>query len=276
MKLARYTVDGEVRLGEVAHGEVSDLVLGRGADSVDALIHFADRPAPVLGRHQLEAVRLLSPVLSPSKILCIGLNYRDHCRETGTAEPPEPVVFAKFPNAIIGPGDSISWCLAESNQVDWEVELAAVVGKRTRRVDTEDALDHIFGYTIANDVSARDVQFGAGGQWTRGKSFDSFLPLGPWIVTADEVPDPQSLGIRATVSGTLMQDSTTAEMIFGVAEIVSFLSQTMTLEPGDVIATGTPYGVGFTRTPPRFLHDGDTVRLEVDRIGTLENEVSTA
>jgi 2-keto-4-pentenoate hydratase/2-oxohepta-3-ene-1,7-dioic acid hydratase in catechol pathway len=276
MKLARYEFEGTVRLGEVVNDEVRELVTGPAADAVESLAQLQAYGGPVLARRPLVAVRLLSPVVAPSKIMCIGLNYRDHCRETGTPEPSEPVLFAKYPNSIVGPGDPITWSTSEAHEVDWEVELAVIISKRTLHVRTSDALDNVLGYTIANDVSARDVQFSNGGQWTRGKSFDTFLPLGPWIVTSDELRDPQILGIQATVSGTRMQDSSTSEMIFSVAEIISFLSRTMTLEVGDVIATGTPHGVGFTRTPPRFLEDGDLVRLEVNEIGALENPVSVA
>jgi 2-keto-4-pentenoate hydratase/2-oxohepta-3-ene-1,7-dioic acid hydratase in catechol pathway len=273
MRLARYTLDGTSRLGEVLGDVVHELIVGPAADAAGSLVQHGRDRGPVLAQRRLEDVQLLSPVFAPSKILCIGLNYRDHCRETGTPEPPEPILFAKYPNAIVGPGAQIRWAASESSEVDWEVELAVVIGKRASRVSEREALAYVIGYTIANDVSARDVQFSNGGQWTLGKSFDTFLPLGPWIVGADEIPDPQVLGIRASVSGSPMQESSTSEMIFSVAEIISFLSRTMTLEPGDVIATGTPYGVGFVRTPPRFLEDGDLVRLEVDEIGVLENRV---
>ena len=274
MKLARYLVEGEPRLGEVVGDEVRELVVGPAADAVETLVQPRHDRGAVLAQRRLADVQLLSPVIAPSKILCIGLNYRDHGRETGTPEPSEPILFAKYPNTIVGPGDHVRWSARDSTEVDWEVELAVVMGRRTSRVSAAEALDHVLGYTIANDVSARDVQFSNGGQWSRGKSFDTFLPLGPWVVTADELGDPQAVHLRALVSGTSMQDSSTSQMIFSVAEIISFLSRTMTLEAGDVIATGTPYGVGFTRNPPRYLRDGDVVRLEVDEIGVLENPVS--
>lgn len=216
--------------------------------------------------------RLLAPVVAPSKLLAIGLNYADHARESGQEPPAAPVLFVKTTNSICGPDDAIRYSKDDSTQVDYEAELALVIGRTARRVSAADALHHVLGYTLCNDVSARDAQFGDG-QWVRGKSFDTFSPLGPWIVTSDEVPDPQALGIRCRVNGTLLQDSSTAEMIFGCAEIVSYLSRVMTLEPGDVIATGTPVGVGFARRPPVFLVDGDTVEIEVDGIGTLSNPV---
>jgi len=215
---------------------------------------------------------LRSPVGAPQKVLAIGRNYAEHARETGQEPPTTPIVFAKMPSSIIGPGDPIIYSKAHSQQVDYETELAVVIGRRTRMVSPDDALDYVLGYTVCNDVSARDVQFGEG-QWVRGKSFDTFCPLGPWIVTTDEIPDPQVLKISARLNGQTMQDSSTAEMIFSVAALVSFLSLAITLEPGDVIATGTPPGVGFARTPPVFLLDGDTAEMEVEGIGILRNPV---
>ena len=210
---------------------------------------------------------------APSKIVCIGLNYRDHCRETGLAEPPRPLVFAKFLSSLAAPGESISWPESLTEKVDWEAELAAVVGRRLRNVAVEDALDGIFGYTAANDVSARDLQFGDE-QWVRGKSLDSFCPLGPTLVTADDYGDPQAKSIFCRVNGETKQDSSTAEMIFSVAEIVSFLSHNFTLEPGDLILTGTPWGVGGFADPPTFLQAGDVVEVEVEGIGVLSNPVT--
>lgn len=216
--------------------------------------------------------RVLAPVRAPQKVLAIGLNYRDHVAESGLELPKAPVLFVKTPNSICGPDDDIVFSKDDSTQVDYEVELAAVIGRRARKVRTAEALDYVLGYTVCNDVSARDAQF-ADGQWSRAKSFDTFCPLGPVVVTSDEVGDPQALGLRTRVNGTLLQDGRTADMVFGVAEIVSYLSRVMTLEPGDVIATGTPYGVGFARTPPIFLGHDDEVEVEVDRLGTLRNRV---
>jgi 2-keto-4-pentenoate hydratase/2-oxohepta-3-ene-1,7-dioic acid hydratase in catechol pathway len=229
--------------------------------------------APAIGpERDLGDVKLLAPVSSPQKIVAIGLNYADHAREAGLEPPTNPVVFVKTPNSLLGPGEAICYSKNDSTQVDYEVELAIVMGTRARRVDVDGALGYVLGYTVCNDVSARDAQF-ADSQWVRSKSFDTFCPLGPWIVTADEIPDPQQLGIRCRVNGQTLQDSSTAEMIFGCAELVSYLSQVMTLEPGDVIATGTPYGVGFARTPQVFLLHGDTVECEIDGLGTLSNPV---
>jgi len=221
----------------------------------------------------LGTVELAAPLLAPSKIVCIGLNYRDHCRETGLAEPERPLVFAKFLSSLTGPGAPISWPRGLTQKVDWEAELAVVIGRRLRDVAVADALDGIFGYTAANDVSARDLQF-SDEQWVRGKSLDSFCPLGPTLVTAAEFGDPQAKRIFCRVNGEAKQDSTTAEMIFGVAEIVSFLSRNFTLEPGDLVLTGTPWGVGGFADPPAFLHAGDVVEVEVEGIGVLSNPVA--
>jgi 2-keto-4-pentenoate hydratase/2-oxohepta-3-ene-1,7-dioic acid hydratase in catechol pathway len=215
-----------------------------------------------------------APLKAPSKIACVGLNYHDHCRETGMAAPERPLIFAKFPSSLVGPEAKIEWPDGLTEQVDWEVELAVVIGGRTRHAAAGEALDAIFGYTAANDVSARDLQF-ADQQWVRAKSIDSFCPLGPVIVTPDEFGDPHDKRLTARVNGETMQDSTTAEMIFGVAEIVSFLSHACTLEPGDLILTGTPWGVGGFRDPPVFLEPGDTVEIEVEGVGVLANEVGS-
>jgi len=212
------------------------------------------------------------PLKTPSKIVCVGLNYHDHCRETGIAAPERPLIFAKFPSSLVGPDAAIEWPDELTEQVDWEAELAVVIGRRIKRANEREALDAIFGYTAANDVSARDLQF-ADQQWDRAKSLDTFCPLGPVIVTPDEFGDPQDTRLLARVNGETMQDSTTAEMIFGVAEIVSFLSQACTLEPGDLILTGTPWGVGGFRDPPVFLKPGDSVEIEVEGVGVLANNV---
>jgi 2-keto-4-pentenoate hydratase/2-oxohepta-3-ene-1,7-dioic acid hydratase in catechol pathway len=221
---------------------------------------------------QLRPGMLGAPLTAPSKIACVGLNYHDHCRETGMEAPDRPLIFAKFSSSLTGPDQPIEWPDELTQQVDWEAELAVVIGRRIRHASQDEALDAIFGYTAANDVSARDLQF-ADQQWVRGKSLDTFCPVGPVIVTRDEFGDPQDKRLFARVNGETMQDSTTAEMVFGVAEIVSFLSQACTLEPGDLILTGTPWGVGGFREPPVFLKPGDTVEIEVEGIGVLANEV---
>jgi 2,4-diketo-3-deoxy-L-fuconate hydrolase len=222
--------------------------------------------------HRVSDVQLTAPVQRPGKILCIGLNYRDHALETGQAIPERPIVFTKFANSVIGPGELIR-VPRVAGDVDYEAELGVVIGTRCHDVPVDQALGSVAGYVCLNDVSSRKLQFETS-QWTRGKAIDTFLPMGPWMLTADEVSDPQSLTIRCSVNGEVRQDSSTKEMIFGVAELVSFLSQTMTLEAGDIIATGTPPGVGMALDPPRWLGSGDVVTVEIEGLGTLENTVS--
>ena len=218
------------------------------------------------------AGRLGTP-LQPGKIVAIGLNYLDHIRESNLAQPAQPLVFAKFPSSVTGPDDPIVVDSELTTQVDWEVELGVIVGRRMRDVAVDGALDYVFGYTVCNDVSARDVQFSES-QWTRGKSFDTFCPLGPVVVTADEIPDPQALALRTRVNGEVMQDSSTGEMLFGVADLLAFCSRNFTLEPGDLLLTGTPWGCGYFMDPPRALEIGDVVECEVEGIGVLRNVVS--
>ncbi len=214
----------------------------------------------------------MPPVIQrPGKIVCVGLNYRDHAAEGGMDLPSAPLLFAKWPNTLIGHGDPIV-LPRESSQVDYEAELGVVIGREARRVSERDALDHVEGYICLNDVSARDLQF-ADGQWTRGKSPDTFCPVGPRLVPREEIDDPQALAIRCMVNGEALQDSSTAQMIFSVAEIIAYASQVITLEPGDLIATGTPAGVGVFRDPKVLLQDGDEVSVEIEGLGTLTNPV---
>jgi acylpyruvate hydrolase len=223
------------------------------------------RPRP------LAEVKLLAPVPRPGKIICVGLNYRDHANETGQKIPSEPVLFSKFANSVVGPGADVV-VPPEADKIDYEAELAVVIGRRAASVTVADALARVAGYACANDVSSRSLQFRSA-QWLLGKAIDTFLPLGPYLVTADEVPDPQALGIRCLVNDEVLQSSNTGQMIFGVAELVSFISRTITLEPGDLIVTGTPSGVGMAADPPRFLRPGDRMRVEIDGLGELENTV---
>lgn len=223
----------------------------------------------------LEPHSELGPPLRPGKIVAIGLNYRMHADESGVEAPSRPLVFAKFPSSVTGPTAPIVVDPSLMERVDWEVELAVVVGRRMRHVPEAEALDYVFGYTVANDVSARDVQF-SDGQWTRGKSFDSFCPLGPVVVTPDELGPLDDLRLTTRVNGELMQDDTTANMIFGVPELLSFCSQCFTLEPGDVVLTGTPDGCGEFMDPPRSLAPGDVVEASIQGIGALRNEVVAA
>jgi 2-keto-4-pentenoate hydratase/2-oxohepta-3-ene-1,7-dioic acid hydratase in catechol pathway len=211
------------------------------------------------------------PIERPGKIVCVGMNYRDHAAESGMEVPARPVLFAKWPNSLVGAGEAIV-LPPGFDQVDYEAELGVVIGTRARGLRADEALGAVAGYVCVNDVSARDLQF-ADGQWTRSKSLDTFCPVGPRLAPATEVRDPQRLGIRCLVNGEALQDSSTAEMVFSVAELVAFISEGITLEPGDLIATGTPAGVGFTREPPIFLRPGDEVTVEIDGIGALTNPV---
>jgi 2,4-diketo-3-deoxy-L-fuconate hydrolase len=210
------------------------------------------------------------PIPRPGKIVCVGLNYKDHAEEQGAELPAEPLLFAKFTTALIGPGDPIV-IPPVVTRCDYEAELGVVIGSTVRRISKENAFESVAGYVVANDVSARDLQF-SDGQWTRGKSPDTFCPVGPLVPAAD-VPHPHALGIRAILNGETMQDSTTANLIFGIDEIISYASQTSTLEPGDLILTGTPAGVGVFRDPPRLLQPGDEITIEIDGVGSLTNPV---
>ena len=220
---------------------------------------------------KLSEVQLHAPIPNPSKILCIGLNYRDHCQESGQPIPDHPVLFAKFNNTLVGSEGNIQ-LNGSSRQVDYEAELAFVIGKKAYRVAESVAMEYVAGYITANDVSGRDLQF-SDNQWVRGKSQDTFCPMGPWLVTADEVPNPHNLRISCRVNGTTLQDSNTNQLIFNVPTLLSFLSQGITLEPGDVVLTGTPPGVGFARKPPIFLKAGDVVEVEIEKVGLLKSHV---
>jgi 2-keto-4-pentenoate hydratase/2-oxohepta-3-ene-1,7-dioic acid hydratase in catechol pathway len=234
-----------------------------------------DRPVdPAVSVGEVETASLLAPV-RPSKIIAIGLNYQDHIDETGLDKPERPLIFAKFPSSLIGPGGDIVLDDSVTQRADWEVELGVVIGERMRDVPESQALDHVFGYTVGNDVSARDVQFGDV-QWVRGKSLDTFCPVGPALVTRDEIPDPQALPLRTRVNGEVVQDSSTSLMLFGVAELLSFCSRSFTLEPGDLLLSGTPWGCGEFMDPKRSLQPGDVVETEVEGIGTLRNPVVAA
>jgi 5-carboxymethyl-2-hydroxymuconate isomerase len=261
----RHAVARDGELMAIDGCPVADPRLEPAARAVAAGGRDAERLGPLVD------ARLAAP-WQPREIVAIGLNYSDHIEETGMATPTAPLVFAKLPSSICGPADEIVYDPAQTTAVDWEVELGVVIGRSARDVAVQDALDHVLGYTIGNDVSARDIQM-AEGQWVRAKSFDTFCPLGPALVTADEVVDPQALALRTRVNGELMQDSSTALMIFGVAEIVSFCSRSFTLERGDLILTGTPWGCGGFMNPPRALSGGDVVETEIEGLGLLRNPV---
>ncbi|XP_041643317.1 fumarylacetoacetate hydrolase domain-containing protein 2A isoform X2 [Cheilinus undulatus] len=218
-------------------------------------------------------IQLLSPVLAPEKVVCVGMNYRDHCLEQNAPIPKEPIIFSKFPSAITGPFDNIL-LPSESQEVDWEVELAFVIGRRGKHIKEEDALSYVAGFTVANDVSARDWQMNRNGkQWLLGKTFDSFCPLGPALVTTDALKDPHNLAIRCLVNGDTVQSSNTDQMIFKTEALVAWVSKFVTLTPGDVVLTGTPPGVGVFRKPPVFLKRGDIVECQIDQIGSIINKV---
>ncbi len=217
----------------------------------------------------LESCLWLPPVAQPEKIICVGLNYRDHAAESGMQIPTEPVIFSKYRNALVGAAGPVI-LPSNSGQVDYEAELAVVIGRRAKRVSEDEAAACIGGYTIMNDVSARDWQFRSS-QWLSGKSFDTFAPCGPFFVTPDEVPDPQDLNIRLTLNGRIMQDSNTSNLIFGVPALISYISQILTLQPGDIISTGTPSGVGFARRPQVFLRPGDVVEIEIENVGRMRH-----
>ncbi len=277
MRLVRFVYpDGRVATGiwrdddtladVSAHGDVVHLL----AD-VEARAAAERDAARTTTAIQRSAVRLLPP-LQPRLILCIGLNYRDHAEETGARIPSRPVVFAKLANAVAGPDATITWRASVTQQVDYEAELGVVIGATCRDVSPRDALRYVGGYTCVNDLSARDLQFSdEGKQWTLGKTLDGFCPIGPCITTTDAIPDPQALTITCHVNGELMQSASTAGMIFDVATLIAHLSRYITLQPGDLIATGTPAGVGMSRKPPRWLQDGDVCTVNIARIGALTN-----
>ena len=267
MQWVRFEQEGDAGYGILNNGtiDVTDLAL---EDILAGASH------KVAGQVAASDVRVLNPLPNPGKIVAIGLNYLDHCQETGTTPPERPLIFTKFNTSLNDPGGDVVWSPALTQEVDFEAELGVVIGRPCRNVAEDEALDYVFGYTAANDVSARDLQLGDG-QWIRGKSLDTFCPLGPTLVSADEIPDPQNLSIRCLLNGEVMQDSNTGQMIFSVRQLVSFCSQAFTLEPGDVILTGTPHGVGMGRDPQVYMQDGDIVVIEIEGIGALENRCRT-
>lgn len=278
--VAQLEAEGAIRAKQIAEAFVpANMVefLQGGKQSMDIAkkaVDYALRHADSIAYkviHHISDVKLEAPVLNPSKIICVGHNYREHILEMKRELPEFPVVFAKYPNTIIGPQDDIPH-YPISDQLDYEAEFVFVVGKRARNVSQADALNYVAGYTIANDVTYRDIQRRTL-QWMQGKAVDGSAPMGPWLVTTDELPDPSGLEVVLTVNGEERQRSNTANLVFTVPRLVEFLSGLMTLEPGDVILTGTPGGVGVARDPQVFLKDGDVVRIEIDKIGALENKV---
>jgi 2-keto-4-pentenoate hydratase/2-oxohepta-3-ene-1,7-dioic acid hydratase in catechol pathway len=246
-------------------------VIGGGAAALAKVQSWIARP-PAGASVPVASVKLLAPIPRPPKLICIGLNYRDHAEETNMPIPTVPTVFAKFSTAVIGPGDAIVLPKA-STRPDYEAEFAFIIGKGGRYIAASDWREHVFGYTMLNDVSARDYQM-ATSQWIMGKTFDTFAPMGPYLVTADEIADPHELDISLTLNGKGMQNSNTRNLIFRVPDLIAFLSSVFTLEPGDLVSTGTPGGVGFARKPPVYLQPGDEVVVRVQGLGELRNPVA--
>lgn len=275
MRIVSYrTNGGPWRAGAERDGSVVDL----GVESVKALLAGGDAALATAAERAKSAsvvsgkVEIGPPIPDPEKIICFGLNYRKHAEETGNAIPKAPTFFPKYRNSLVGPDEPIVLPTKNPANVDYEVELAVIIGKRCKNVSQAEALNYVGGYSILNDVSARDLQMQTS-QWGAGKAIDTFAPFGPVLVPAREVGDPQKLAVKTRLNGTVMQSSNTADMIFPVAQLIAFLSDFMTLEPGDVIATGTPEGVGFSRKPPVFMKDGDVIEMEIDKIGILRNPI---
>ncbi|MGW6665899.1 MULTISPECIES: fumarylacetoacetate hydrolase family protein [Peribacillus] len=285
MKIATFSVQTEQHIGLVKDDQIISLTALGPEEFPACMKKFIERGSELRSRAEqlieqrvnddaifkLSEVNILPPIAKPDKIICVGLNYFDHCKETGMEPPESPVIFSKYANAIAGHNDAIEIPI-NSTEVDFEAELAFVIGREAKHVSEEEADDYVFGYTIMNDISARDLQF-QDGQWSRGKTADTFAPFGPVIVTKDEVGDPHNLAISLELNGEIMQDSNTSNLIFTVPKIISFLSQSMTLMPGDLIATGTPPGVGMGRNPKIWLKNGDRMNVSIEKIGTLSNHV---
>ncbi|MHA3976836.1 fumarylacetoacetate hydrolase family protein [Halovulum sp. GXIMD14794] len=275
MKFVRFGERGQEKPGVLdADGNIRDLS-GKIGDLSGAVLTELD----ALKSEDLSALplvegapRLGAPIAGTGKFICIGLNYADHAAESGLDVPPEPVIFMKATSAICGPNDDII-IPRKSQKTDWEVELAVVIGKPAKYVSEDEALNHVAGYAITNDVSEREFQAERAGQWTKGKSCDNFGQIGPWLVTPDEVADPQKLKMWLTVNGKTMQDGSTETMVYGVKHLISYLSQFMTLHPGDVISTGTPPGVGLGMKPPQYLKAGDVVELGIEGLGSQKQNV---
>jgi 2-keto-4-pentenoate hydratase/2-oxohepta-3-ene-1,7-dioic acid hydratase in catechol pathway len=277
MRFVTFELQGKARPGIVTGEEVVDLAEQGFGSLLEVIEGIADRridPSKLLPStrsHKLSAVRLLAPIPTPRKFICVGLNYLDHAKESGAEIPNVPTIFNKFATTVIGPGQPIVLPKV-SNSPDYEGEFAVIIGRGGRHIKADNWREHVFGYTVVNDVSARDFQR-ATTQWLMGKTFDTFGPMGPWIVTADEIADPHALDIRTEINGEVLQNSNTRELIFKIPQLLEFLSQVFTLQPGDIISTGTPAGVGFSHTPPRWLKPGDDVVIKIAGIGELRNPV---
>jgi len=281
MRLVTFEADGKTRPGVLTESNgIFDLSAAGFESMLDVIEAAAQDPKKIQGlivastpdtAYSIGTVKLLAPIPKPRKLICVGLNYRDHALETGSEIPTVPTIFNKFATAVIGPGDQIVLPKV-SKKPDYEAEFAFVVGKGGRHIKAEDWKNHVFGYTIVNDVSGRDYQR-ATTQWLMGKTFDTFAPMGPWIVTADSIEDPHNLDISLEINGERLQNSNTRELIFKIPDLLVFLSSVFTLEPGDIVSTGTPSGVGVARNPPRFLQPGDDVVVKIPAIGELRNPV---
>ena len=281
MRFVTFQAEGQGRPG-VLSGEdtVLDLssigfetilqLIEAGAEGRGRVEKFLNSP-PGNAKHARKDLQLLAPIPRPRKLICVGLNYRDHAEETGAQIPKVPTIFNKFATAVIGPGAHVILPKV-SKAPDYEAEFAFVIGRGGRNIGAEDWRNAVFGYTLVNDVTARDYQR-ATSQWLMGKTFDTFAPMGPWIVTMDEIEDPHDLDIQMEINGEILQDSNTRELIFKIPDLIEFLSSVFTLEPGDVVSTGTPAGVGFARKPPRYLHPGDQMSVRIPQIGELRNPV---
>ena len=283
MRLVTFTHQGQRRLGARSGDSIIDLSAADPSipSTMKEFLEAGDNAISVAqtvvdsGTHAISATDVIihAPIDNPEKIICIGLNYADHAAESSLPIPDEPIVFSKYASSIIGPDENIV-APSASSQVDYEVELVVVIGKSGRNISEEDALDHVAGYMVGHDVSARDYQLEKpGAQWMMGKTFDTFAPIGPDLVTADDVPDPHNLGIRCILNGETVQDSNTSQLIFGVPKLIAYLAHVFTLTPGDLIFTGTPPGVGMAREPQLWLKHGDHVICEIDGLGRLENPV---
>lgn len=277
MKIATYKAAGAAGTA-VQHEDGAWIDVSKAGDALALISDKATRAAAakiVAGRgaKPIKGIKFLAPI-RPRALICIGLNYMDHVIETNAKVPEKPVIFGKFANSLANPGDTISWHADASAEVDYEAELGVIIGRKAARVSKEKALSYVGGYTCVNDISARDIQKSdSGGQWILGKTFDGFCPIGPAVVTPDEVGDPQNLAIKCILNGEAVQNSNTREMIYNVAHLISHLSHYMTLMPGDLIATGTPPGVGMGRTPRLWMKTGDVCTIEIEKIGALTNKM---
>jgi 5-carboxymethyl-2-hydroxymuconate isomerase len=267
MKLVTFTYQGRTRIGEWVGDTIHTLA---SSEPMRQMIERGITPVRTYERIAADKVTLEAP-LSPGKIVCIGKNYADHAKETGGDVPDEPIVFAKLPSSVIGTGKAITWRESVTQKVDWEGELGVIFGRRAYEVPVEKALDYVFGFTIGNDISARDLQAAKDGQWTRSKSMDTFCPLGPCIVTRDAVADLSAVRIQTLVNGELRQDGITKDMIFDIPTLIAYCTRFFRFEPGDLLLTGTPAGVGHGMKPPVYLKDGDVITIRIDGIGEITN-----